>query len=51
MTRLTTLVEYVFRCWNLRELYLDVPEYDFAQIATGEGRLFEAHIVDAERVG
>ena len=33
-------VEYVFRCWNLRKLYLDVPEYNYAQLASARDRIF-----------
>jgi hypothetical protein len=33
-------IEYVFTCWNLRKLYVEVPEYNYAQFATGEDRYF-----------
>jgi hypothetical protein len=33
-------VEYVFRCWNFRKLYMDVAEYNLPQIASGLAKLF-----------
>jgi hypothetical protein len=33
-------VEYVFTCWNFRKLYLDLPEYNLPQLASGVGTLF-----------
>lgn len=34
-------VEYVFACWDLHKLYLELPEYNYEQFASGEGRYFE----------
>jgi hypothetical protein len=43
---LVLFLRYVFSCWNFRKLYMDVPEYNFEQFASGldgvfvmEGRL------------
>jgi len=43
---LALFLRYVFSCWNLRKLYMDVPEYNYGQFASGledifvmEGRL------------
>jgi hypothetical protein len=33
-------IEHVFRCWNFHKLYLEVPEYNVSQLASGIGRLF-----------
>jgi hypothetical protein len=33
-------LEYVFSCWDFRKLYLEVPEYNYGQLASGHGRLF-----------
>jgi hypothetical protein len=48
-------VEYVFKCWNFRKLYLDTAEYNYPQFASGagkffrvEGRLREHHYLDGE---
>lgn len=39
-------IDYVFRCWDLRKLYLDVPEYNLPQLASGLASVFtlEAHL-------
>jgi len=34
-------VRHLFQVWNLRKLYLEVPEFNYAQIASGVGRYFE----------
>jgi hypothetical protein len=34
-------VEYVFRCWNFRKLYMDVAEHNYPQIASGVARVLE----------
>jgi len=34
-------LDYVFRCWDLRKLYMEVPEYNYDQFASGAGRFFE----------
>lgn len=34
-------VDYVFTCWNFRKLYMEVPEYNFPQIASGLDRVFQ----------
>jgi hypothetical protein len=34
-------LRYVFTCWNLRKLYMEVPEFNYPQMASGLGRLFE----------
>jgi RimJ/RimL family protein N-acetyltransferase len=48
-------IEYVFRCWNFRKLYMDVAEYNLPQMASGldrifavEGRLREHYYLDGE---
>jgi hypothetical protein len=40
MLGLILFVEYVFTCWNLRKLYIEVPGWSYGQIASGEGKLF-----------
>lgn len=35
-------IEYVFRCWPLRKLYMDVAEYNLPQFASGVDKLFSA---------
>jgi hypothetical protein len=34
-------LQYVFSCWDLRKLYLEVPEYNYPQLASGHQRIFE----------
>jgi len=34
-------VDYVFKCWNFRKLYLDTAEYNYPQFASGAGKFFE----------
>lgn len=34
-------VQYVFTCWNFRKLYLETPEFNYEQFASGSGRYFE----------
>jgi hypothetical protein len=34
-------LRYVFTCWNFRKLYMELPEYNYPQLASGLGRLFE----------
>jgi hypothetical protein len=34
-------IDHVFTCWNFRKLYLETPEYNYGQIASGVGRWFE----------
>lgn len=34
-------LRYVFACWNFRKLYLELPEYNYAQFASGLNRIFE----------
>jgi hypothetical protein len=41
MLGLGLFVDYVFKCWNLRKLYLDTAEYNYAQFASGAGKFFE----------
>ena len=41
MLGLAMAVNYVFGCWALRKLYLDLPEYNLEQFASGMGRHFE----------
>jgi len=33
-------VDYLFTCFDLRKLYMEVPEYNFAPFATGVDRFF-----------
>jgi hypothetical protein len=46
-------IDYVFRCWNFRKLYLDLPEYSYPQFSNGysraltlEGRLKDHYYLD-----
>ena len=41
MLGLAIFVDYVFECWSFRKLYMEVPEYNFQQLASGVGRFFE----------
>jgi len=34
-------LEYVFHGWNLRKLYMDLPEYNYPQFSSGLGRFFD----------
>ncbi|WP_322778654.1 GNAT family N-acetyltransferase [Frankia sp. Cas4] len=34
-------VRYLFQVWNLRKLYMEVPEFNYELIASGEGRRFD----------
>jgi RimJ/RimL family protein N-acetyltransferase len=34
-------LNYVFACWQFRKLYLEVPEYNYGQFASGVGRYFQ----------
>ena len=34
-------IEYVFKCWNLTKLYIEVAEYNASQFQSGMGDLFE----------
>ena len=38
---LALFLRYVFCCWNFRKLYMQLPEYNYAQFASAEGRIFE----------
>lgn len=40
MLGFAVFVQYVFACWNLRKLYMELPAYNFEQFASGEGRFF-----------
>jgi RimJ/RimL family protein N-acetyltransferase len=33
-------IDYVFKCWNFRKLYAEVPEYNYPQFASGHERFF-----------
>ena len=33
-------LRYVFSCWNFRKLYMDVPEYNYDQFASGLDEFF-----------
>jgi hypothetical protein len=33
-------IDYVFGCWDLRKLYMHVPEYNFDDVASGLERFF-----------
>lgn len=41
-------INYVFTCWPFRKLYLETPEFNYDQFASGEGRMFsiEARLKD-----
>jgi hypothetical protein len=34
-------LDYVFTCWDFRKLYMEVPEFNYEQFASGEGRFFQ----------
>jgi RimJ/RimL family protein N-acetyltransferase len=34
------LIDYTFKCWPFRKLYLELPEYNLPQFAHGHGRMF-----------
>jgi hypothetical protein len=34
-------VRYVFACWDFHKLYMEVPEYNYPQFASGAGKVFE----------
>jgi hypothetical protein len=38
---LAIFLRYVFSCWDLRKLYMELPEYNYAQFSSGAGRIFE----------
>jgi hypothetical protein len=40
MMGIALFIDYVFKCWAFRKLYLELPEYNVAQFATGVGDLF-----------
>jgi RimJ/RimL family protein N-acetyltransferase len=40
MLGLAIFLQYVFSCWDFRKLYLEVPEYNYDQLASGVGRFF-----------
>lgn len=49
-------IRYVFSCWNFHKLYMEVPEYNLGQFASGvdrlftiEGRLRDHSFYDGER--
>jgi RimJ/RimL family protein N-acetyltransferase len=41
MFGLVLFLRYVFTCWNLRKLYMEVLEYNYDQFASGAGKWFE----------
>jgi RimJ/RimL family protein N-acetyltransferase len=43
-----SFVRYVFTVWPMRKLYLEVPSFNFGQLAAGRGRLFDEEGVLAE---
>jgi RimJ/RimL family protein N-acetyltransferase len=47
------LLHHAFSTWTLRICYLELPEYNYAQFASGEGRVFlvEGRLHDAEVYG
>jgi hypothetical protein len=34
-------LNYVFSCFDFRKLYMELPEFNYDQFASGEGRYFE----------
>jgi len=38
---LAIFLDYVFACWAFEKLYMEVPEHNYAQFSSGEGRYFE----------
>jgi RimJ/RimL family protein N-acetyltransferase len=40
MLGLAIFLQYVFSCWDFRKLYMEVPEYNYSQLASGVGRFF-----------
>jgi RimJ/RimL family protein N-acetyltransferase len=47
------LIHYAFCTWALRICYMELPEYNFGQFASGEGRFFEVQgrLTDADIYG
>jgi hypothetical protein len=41
MFGLALFVQYVFKCFDLRKLYMEVTEFNYSQFASGQGRLFD----------
>jgi len=41
MLGLAIFLQYVFGCWDLRKLYMEVPEYNYSQFSSGVGNFFE----------
>jgi hypothetical protein len=33
-------LRYVFFCWDIRKIYMEVPGYNYEQFASGEGKFF-----------
>lgn len=40
MLGLAIFLDYVFACWDLRKLYMEVAAFNYEQFASGEDRLF-----------
>jgi len=40
MLGLGVFLQYVFNCWDFRKLYMEVPEYNYGQLASARDRLF-----------
>ena len=40
MLGLAIFIEYVFCNWNFRKIYLELPEFNYPQFRSGEGRIF-----------
>ena len=38
---LALFLDHVFTCWNFRKVYLETPEYNYADFASGVGRWFD----------
>ncbi len=41
MLGVATFLRYTFWYWDFEKLYMEVPEYNYSQFASGEGRFFE----------
>jgi RimJ/RimL family protein N-acetyltransferase len=39
MTGVILFVEYVFRCWDFRKLYVETAEFNYRQFRSGTGRM------------
>ncbi|WP_269724384.1 phosphopantetheine-binding protein [Pseudofrankia inefficax] len=41
MTAVGMFLRYLFQVWDLRKIYMEVPDFNYTQIASGAGKYFE----------